>query len=94
MVRHTGEDFVDEEGVAVASMFAFQSAGVNGAEFDAPKADGLSADGDASFSKEIFNISVAEIEPVVEPDGVGDNIWRKSVAFIYVHGPILSVTGS
>ena len=34
------------------------------------------ADGDASFSQKIFDISVAEIEAIVEPDSVGDDIWQ------------------
>jgi len=38
MVRHTGEDFVDEEGIAVASRLSLQTAGMNGAEFDAEPA--------------------------------------------------------
>ena len=90
MVRHTGEDFVDEEGIAVTSVLTFQSPGVNGTEFYASKTDCLSADGDASFSEEIFDITVAEIETIIEPDRVTDDIWRESVPFVCIHRPILS----
>ena len=49
------EDFIDEEGVAIASMLSFQSAGIDGSEFDAPEADCFSADDDAALGKEIFD---------------------------------------
>ena len=85
------EDFIDVEGIAVASVLSFQSAGVNGSELDAPEADRFSTDGNASLSQEIFDIPVAEIESVVEPDGVGNDIWREAVALIGVSSPILSI---
>ena len=51
------------------------------------------ADCDAAFSEQIFNSTVTQIESVVEPDGVGNDVRRESVAFVYVHGPILSIWG-
>ena len=88
------EDFIDVEGVAVASVFAVQPAGINGAEFYAPQADRFSGYGDAPFSQEVFYISVAEVEPEVEPDCVGNNIGRESVAFVSIHLPILPIPAS
>jgi len=49
---------------------------------------------DAPFGEQILDIPVAEIESVVEPNGVGNDIWRESVAFIGVHTPMLSTSGS
>ena len=49
MVRHTGKDFIKEEGVAVALVLSLQSACVNGSKFDTPEANGFSGYGDASF---------------------------------------------
>ena len=46
---------------------------------------------DAVFSEKVFDISVAEIESVVEPDGIGNDIWREAVAFVCVHRPIVSI---
>ena len=43
------KDFIDEEGIAIASMLSLQSFGVEGTELDAPEADRFAADGDASF---------------------------------------------
>ena len=48
-IRHPGEDFIDEEGIAVASMLAFQSACVNGSELDTPQANRFATDVDAAF---------------------------------------------
>jgi hypothetical protein len=53
------KNFVDEKCITVALMRAFQSACINGTELDTPKPDRLSADGDATFREEIFNIAVA-----------------------------------
>jgi hypothetical protein len=47
------------------------------------------ANGDAAFSQEIFDIPVTQIETIVEPDCMGDDIRRESVALVCVHGPIL-----
>jgi hypothetical protein len=64
------EDFIDVKGVSVTSMFSLQSPGIQRAELDTPKAGSFSGYGDAPFSKEVFYISVAEIEVIVEPDSV------------------------
>jgi len=94
MVRHTGEDFIDEECIAEATVLSFQSAGINCTEFDAPEPDRFAGDSDASFGEKIFDITMAEVESVVQPDGVGNDIRRESVAFINSHGPSLPISGS
>ena len=88
------DDFIDEEGVTIAPVLSLQSAGINGSELDAPETDCLSADGDATFSQEIFNISMTEIEAIVEPSGVGNDIGWESVTFISILSPILPFLGS
>jgi len=37
---------------------------------------------------------VAQVESVIQPDSVGNDIWRKSVAFVCIHGSILATFGS
>ena len=85
MVRHTGEDFVDIEGITVAPMLWFQSSGADGAEFDAPEADRFPGDDDATLSQEVFDVAVAQFESVIGPDSIGNdigwgaprrNLWR------------------
>ena len=51
MVRHTGEDFIDVEGIAVASVLSLQPSSVYSSEFDTPEADGFAADCDASLGQ-------------------------------------------
>jgi hypothetical protein len=41
--------------------------------------------------EKIFNILVSRTEAIVEPDGIGNDIWRKSVASIGIQLPILSI---
>jgi hypothetical protein len=53
------EDLFYVECIAVASVFSFQSSSVYSSEFDTPKSDSFSTDGDASFGEEIFDIAVA-----------------------------------
>ena len=87
------EDFVNVEGVAVASVLAFQSTGIDCSKLDAPEADRFPSDDDASFSQEVFDITVAEVEAVVEPDGVGGDVSWESVPFVGIHGTILAILG-
>jgi len=88
MVRHTGEDFIDVKGVTVAAVVSFQTPGVQIAEFYAPKADRLTCDNNDALSHDIFNVTVAEIESVVEPDGVIDNIGWESIPLVGIHPKI------
>jgi hypothetical protein len=50
------------------------------AKLDAPETNCLPCDDDASLSEEVFDISVTEIEAVIEPDSIrndiGWNRWR------------------
>ena len=58
--------------------------------------DRLVSDDDPAFSQEIFDEwsgtpAVAQIEKVVELDGVGNDIGWESVALICTHGQILAI---
>jgi len=63
-------------------------------EFDTPQANRFAADGDAPFGEQVFYISMTEIEAKIEPDSIGNDVWRKSVAFVCIHLPILSILES
>ena len=94
MVRHTGEYFIDVEGITVASVLSLQSAGINGSELDAPEPDRFASDSDATLGQQIFDIAVTEIESVVEPDCMADDVWRESMTLVSIHPPIPSISGS
>jgi len=51
-------------------------------------ADGFPAYGDASLGQQILDITMAQIESVVEPDCIADDIWWESVPFVSIHLPI------
>ena len=88
------KDFIDVEGVAVASVLALQAAGIYGTELDTPETDLFPGDGDISFRQEIFDVSVARIEAIVQPNCVADDIWRESVTFVRIHQSILAILAS
>ena len=75
-------------------MFTFQSACINSSEFDTPETDGFSAHCDTPLSEKIFNIAMTEIEAIVEPNGVTDDIGWESVAFVCIHLLILANSDS
>lgn len=81
--------FVDIESVTIAFVPTLQSTGVFSSKLDAPESDGLMTDCDTAFSEEIFDIPVAEVEAVVEPDGVTDDVGWESVALVCIHCPIV-----
>ena len=89
MVRHTGEHFINEERIAVTSMLSFQSLRVESTKLNALQSDGFVADCDASFSQKIFDISVAQVEAIVQPDCIADDIGWESVTFISIHPEII-----
>ena len=80
--------------INIAPIFSLQSSGIQGSEFDASQANRLPADHDALFGLEVFDITVAEIEIIVEPDSMRDDVRRESVAFVCVHVPILAILDS
>ena len=88
------ENSIDVERVAVAIMPSLQSPGVDCSELDAPMSDRFASDNDASVCQEVFDITVAEIESIVEPDGVRNHFWRDAMAFICIHWPILPISAS
>lgn len=63
-------------------------------ELDTPETDRFATDGDAAFGQKVLYIPVAQVEAIVEPDRVGDDIGRESVTFIGIHPPILPIWGT
>src|SRR2546427_10453371 len=79
------EQFVQVPGVAQASLPVPQDTGVLRTEPPTPLPNRLVGYGDAPLSEEIFGIAEAQTEPVVEPDGVTDDLRRESVAVVAGH---------
>jgi len=66
MVRHTGEDLVNEECVTVTAVLSFQTACTNGTELDAAEADRFAADGYATFSERTLYVAVTQIKSILQ----------------------------
>jgi hypothetical protein len=75
---------------SVTSVCLFQTLGEAGSELDTPETDRFVAYGYTALGQQIFNISMAKVEPVVEPDCVADDIWRESVPLVGIHPGIIS----
>ncbi len=69
------EDFVQVPRVAEATLLSCETACVLRSELPTPLADGLVGDADPPLSEEIFDVSEAQTEAVVEPDGMADDLW-------------------
>jgi hypothetical protein len=51
----------------------------------------LAIDPDENFI-DVKSIAVAEIEAIVEPNGVGNDVWRESVALVCIVAEFVSQT--
>ena len=84
------DNFIDIECIAIATVLSLQSSGKERAELDAPQSDCFTADSNTSLGEKIFNIAMAEVEAIVEPDCVRNDSWREAMPFVGVHRLILT----
>ena len=71
---------------------AIPGPGILGAELPAPVVDALVGDGDSALRQEIIDVSEAQAEPVVQPDGVADDLGWEPVAAVAGWGAIHVLT--
>ena len=64
------EDLINEKCISIALVLLLQTPNIFQTELIAPQTNCLIANGDSTFSQQIFYISMAEIESMIEPDGV------------------------
>ena len=76
------EEFVQVPDVAQATLPAPEYAGVFGTELSAPLSNGLVGDYAPSLCQQILNISVTQAKSMIEPNGMADDIRRKSMSVI------------
>lgn len=84
------EHFIDIECIAITTVLSLQSSGIARPELDAPQSDCFAADSNTSLGGKIFNIAMAEVEAILEPDCVRNDIWREAMPFVGVHRLILT----
>jgi hypothetical protein len=88
------ENLIKIKSVAISMMSSFKLASILSTELDTPEPNGLVTDSNVSLCKQIFNITMTQIETLVEPNCVTDNLGWEPMAFVGIHPPILSVTAS
>ncbi len=92
------KEFIHVPRIAQPTLLPLEGAGVLGTELPTPLSDGFVGDHNPPLCQEIFDITEAQAEAVVEPDGVADDLRGKSVSMIagrtVLHRASLPVTGS
>jgi hypothetical protein len=73
------EDFIKMPFVTGLRPASAQHSGIRLTEFPAPLTNRLVRKNEPARSQEFFHITIAEAEPVVESDGVANNLGRKAI---------------
>ena len=71
-------------------MLFLQTAGINRSQLDTPESDSFVAHDYSSLSEQIFDIPMTQVESVVEPDCITDDIGWEPVTPVGIHRPILA----
>jgi len=83
-------DFLFQAKWAKPFVHVFASTALVWSELDTPQPDRFVTESNTSLGQQIFDISVAQVEAVVEPHRVTDNLRWKSVSFVCIHPLIVS----
>ena len=76
------EEFVQVPRVTQATLSPLEPTGILGTEFLTPLPDGFVGNDNSALCQEILDISEAQAEAMVEPDGVADDLRRESVSSV------------
>jgi hypothetical protein len=76
------KQFVHVPDVPESALSLPECAGICCSELLAPGSNRFVRHGHAAFCKQIFNIAKAKSEPMIQPDGMADDLGRKPVAAI------------
>ncbi len=68
------EEFIQVPRIAQSTLSLFESTRILGTELPTPLSNGLVGGQNPPFCKKIFDITEAQAEAVVEPDGVADDL--------------------
>jgi len=76
------EEFIQVPRIAQPTLATLERTSVLGTELQTPQSDGLVSDDDPPLCQEIFDISEAQAEAVVEPNGMADDLRREPVSAV------------
>ena len=85
---HSDEEFIQIPAIAEASLSPFQFPNVIWSELLTPASNRFIRDSDASFSQQIFHITEAQTEAMIEPDGVADDFLRETMSAVTGSGAL------
>jgi hypothetical protein len=71
------QNFVQVPNIAEAALTPLQFSGIVRTELSTPKSNRFIRDDDSAFGEKILDISEAQAETMVNPDGIADDFWRK-----------------
>ena len=77
------EHLINEEGVTISLMLPSQSLGIYRSKLITPKADSLITDLDAPLGHQVFDVAVTQVETMVQPHGILNDLGWESVALIH-----------
>jgi hypothetical protein len=75
-------DLVEVPDITAGRWLSANAPGIVGTMFSAPSADGLIGDSNSSLKQQFLDMAQAQREPVIEPDGAGNNLWRETVVLV------------
>jgi hypothetical protein len=78
----SNEDFVQVPNIAKAALAPLQFSGIVRTELLTPESNRFIRDDDSTFGEKILNVSEAQTETMVIPDGIADDFWRETMTVI------------
>jgi hypothetical protein len=78
----SNKDFVQMPGVVEATLTPLQISGIARTELLTPDSNRFIRDEDSAFGEQIFDISEAQAETMVNPDRIADDFPREPMAVI------------
>jgi len=76
------EDFIQMPDIAEATLSSLEFPRIGRTELLAPMSNRFIGDDDSALSKKIFDVAETQTETVIKPDGMTDDLRRKSVSVI------------
>ena len=73
----SNEDFVQVPNIAEAALTPLQFSDIVRTELPTPDSNRFIRDDDSPFGEKILDISEAQAETMVNPDGIADDFWKE-----------------
>ncbi len=78
----SNKDFVQVPAIAETALTALQISDIARTELPTPDSNGFIRDDDSALGQKILDISKAQAETMINPDGVADDFWREPMSVI------------